>query len=180
MKIIILCFLVSLGHTQSLKQLGNTLFYQDSKEFFQIMDFKNSYSQGYDFVDSTNILIAYDDPERSEGVTIFRIFNLVNRDFIDYIDRIGSTGDSQFTYNKENDLVLFNWYNGLYVFRLHDDEGYIIRNAENRLIPVLKDPMLNACNFYYPFWIDSIKIGYSDFSTGVIDTKYMKINLSNF
>jgi hypothetical protein len=72
--------------------------------------------QGFSVVDSGRLFLAYSDAG-GEATTWVSIFSLSGwRE--ERIVQIGATGESEFDYEASTGIMVFNWYDGLYVFSL--------------------------------------------------------------
>lgn len=147
---------------------GNRLYYHDKDKFFEIKHLEHASNfYGYDIIDSTHIFLAYYPEKSAEASTYLTVYN-INTKEEEFIQELGGTGESIFQYHKENDLVVFNWYNGLNIFKLHDSNGKIVDEISLRLI-------LECNNCYFPFWVDTENIGYYDYENCQFILKYYKI-----
>lgn len=167
---LLLLFVPSFMLSQSLKLIdGNTLYYHNKDKFVEIKQLeKNKYFQGYDIIDSKHILMAYnDDSESIEASVAIKVVNLeTNKETL--VQGLGGTGDSYFFYNKDNDLVVFGWYDGIYIFKIHNEKKDII----NKNIEFIK--ILDCLECWIPFWVDKFTIGYT------INNKLEYVDIKNF
>jgi hypothetical protein len=164
--IVIVFMALNSSYAQSLKIIyGDRLYYHNKDKFYEIKKREHAESfQGYDIVDSTHIFIAYDPEKSAEASTYLAVYDIKTKTE-KFIYELGGTGESFFIYNKDNDLVLFNWYNGINIFKLHKENNAIIDKFEPKLI-------IECEECYLPFWVDSKTIGYQQFENGEWVTKY--------
>lgn len=157
------------AHSQSLKIIGgDRLCYQNGANFYEIKKVKDGSSfHGYDMVDSSRVFIAYDPETGAEVSTKIAVYD-VKKQSEKILGELGATGESFFVYSKETDFVAFNWYDGIYVFRLHNANKEIIRKIEPRLIV-----KCDSCEL--PFWVDASTIGYQDYKNKKVLIRYIKI-----
>ena len=72
--------------------------------------------QGAALVSPSTVFVAYSS-DGAEAATVFALCE-IGTSHERLIGELGATGQSRFSYNPSNDLVAFNWYDGLYVFSL--------------------------------------------------------------
>lgn len=171
MKTTIIIFFIFISNLcgQSLKiYFGDRLYYQNSENIYKIKQLERASSfQGYDIIDSTHIFLAYENEKDAEASAYIAVYDISTGDEI-LIEELGLTGESFFLYNKQNDLVLFNWYDGLYTFKLHNSENQITLKPEKKRI-------IDCKECYLPFWVNSEMVGYMVFENEKWITKYMKL-----
>jgi len=129
---------------------GNFLLYQSKSEVLVVKKLEvGEYLQGYDPVDSNRIFFAYCIDDDGIPATLLKSFNLATGQE-QTLARLGSTGDSWFTYSRENGLVLLTWSNGIYTWDCLTQKGTKPKR-------VLSLP--SGCVF--PFWVNSSTFGYT-------------------
>jgi len=164
----ILILFIASANGQSLKIFHNTLYYQKNDTLVEVKRIEDcSEFQGYDIVDSTHIFIAYLD-DCGEASTDIIIYDTELQKEIS-VGWIPGTGESTFRYNRMNDLVLFNWEEGLYTFKLHEPQ------YEKSLTKIIPTPLFDCMNCYIPFWVDSNTIGYLQYIDSIKVCKTIKI-----
>jgi hypothetical protein len=147
---------------------GDRLYYQRGGNLFEIKRVKDGSSfRGYDIVDSLHIFVAYDPETSAEASTIISVYD-VGKQREEIMGELGGTGESYFVYNKEADLVAFNWSEGIYVFKLPNLKKELTNNTGLKLV-------VRCDDCYLPFWIDMKRIGYKCFENGKPVTKYHEI-----
>ena len=106
------------AYSQELKiKYRNQLFCQVDDSLFQIKILSSdSNFQGYAVIDSINVFIAYQDETNAEASTIISIVN-IRTGKESKLTVLYATGDSQFEYNQENGLVVFNLLDGIYILK---------------------------------------------------------------
>lgn len=159
-------------YAQTLRVLwGNTLYYQTKDTLIEIKRLDHYRFQGYDIIDSTHIFLAYIDPKFTAVATLLYIYDLkANKE--KFIGEIGATGESEFFYNKENDYVLFDWHDGIYVFKLHDENGNIVDKIKEIKIMDWQGGTI------IPFWVDKNTIVYFIYyDINKYERKYLHVNL---
>ncbi len=147
---------------------GNRLYYHKADKFVEIKRLEDCSSfQGYDIVDSSHIFIAYN-PEISAEASVYIVIFDLDTGKESLIEELGGTGESFFQYNPENDLVAFNWGNGINVFKLHA--------SNNKFIEKIEPILLVECDCYLPYWIDRNTIGYQVWENDKWRVKTVKVN----
>ena len=92
-------YYVAAGHRLLVKRLG-------PKQDFQ----------GVAIVDEATVFLGYSGV-RGEASTLLSVFDVrARREHL--IVELGDTGESEFSYNRDNDFVVFDWYDGVYLFSL--------------------------------------------------------------
>lgn len=170
-KTLLLFFVVLITNinAQCLKFIQGRLYYISTQSIEKIIDIKDcSKLQGYDIIDSTNIFIAYSSENSAEISTRIFIYNRNNKTK-NFIEEIGGTGESIFCYNERNDMVLFNWFDGIYVFKLHDSETKQIRES------LMKVKICECNECFLPFWVDNKTFGYEALENENLVIKYFKM-----
>ena len=151
-----LLFLLSTSFGQSLEiWYGDRLYYNYNGNLIEIKEVKRCSSfYGYGIIDSLNIFMAYDPEDSPEPSTIIAVYD-VQRGVENSLGYLYGTGDSHFSYNKDNDCVIYNLSDGIYMFKMHDQKGRLITDMGKNTKKIL------ACeNPYNVFWIDKITAGY--------------------
>ena len=164
--IYLILLFINISNSQSFKQFWNSLYIQKCDSVFLIKELKgNSYFQGYDFIDSMRVFIAYQKEGYSEAVTVLSIYNIeVKSEMV--LGELGLTGESTFSYNIENELILFNLDDGIYVLKI-----------EEAINKDLRPKLIYECdNCYLPFWINSNTICYFYYSDGKKMQKYIQLD----
>jgi hypothetical protein len=160
--------------------LETTLYYEHEGERLLVKRLQSGQDfQGMAITKEGNIFIAYSTPD-GDASTILAIYDVTKRREQAMVD-VGATGESEFSYNKEHGLVVFNWYNGIYLFSLEEvrdrprdpNEGPT-ESFERVLVPV------NKCGrCFQPRWLTANRIQYlqyNDDGTKTTETLDLPVN----
>ena len=172
--VVLLMASFSFSYSQSLKIIyGNMLYYQNGKTLIKVLQREHSDSfEGYDIIDNTHIFLAYQPEEYAEAMAIISVYNIkTHRE--QKIQIIGDTGESFFVYNNKNDLVVFNWFDGIFVFKLHDKNNNIIKK-----LPYVIQIKKGDGQDYNPFWANTNTIVYQvwDKRSQKYKIKYLRVS----
>jgi hypothetical protein len=153
--------------------LETTLYYEHEGERLLVKRLQSGQDfQGMAITKEGNIFIAYSTLD-GDASTILAIYDVTNRREQVMVD-VGATGESQFSYNKEHGLVVFNWHDGIYVFSLEEvrqipDDSKSLKSFQMALVPVKK------CVRCFPRWLTANQIRYLQYddegrtSTKILD-----------
>lgn len=155
---------------QSLQLLDSSLFYRkadyrpgDKKILVKSLKYDTDF-YGYDLVDNTHVFLAYQREDAPEGRAVLAIYD-IEKEKEKVIDEVNAARTTNFLYNQENGMVLFNGINGISTLKIKGFLSGIF--AKPRLVIIGQD-------FYKIFWIDAKKFGYNEFDekTRRVTTKY--------
>jgi hypothetical protein len=134
---------------QSLKLDGTTLYYQQGGKSLPIrkLEAKTDF-YGFDLMDKTHVFIAYQMQGYAEAVAVMAIYD-VETGKEQKIGELGGAGESHFTYNRENKLVLYNIDDGMYALEIADPRA----GSFAKPVLILRQPA--GKSFYNPSWIDA-------------------------
>jgi hypothetical protein len=171
--LIILSFLAlffNKGNGQNLKIINGESLYYFGNTAFKILELNDlDCLRGYDFIDSTRIFIAYTNCDGSEVYTRLDIFD-INERKMNHLKSLGATGESYFSYNPDNGLIVFNWYNGIHVISLKE----LIQTPRTEDVPTTH--LVDTEVGYYPFWASVNRIGYFILKDGEMHLNYYKLD----
>ncbi len=156
------CF--SIANAQELKILfGNLLYYHNKDKIIEVKRLNDgNYFYGYDIIDSTKIFMAYQNESAGDADAIISIYDLESNKEIK-LGELGAVGESSFVYY--NGLVVFNWYNGVYLLKLD------LKNNSFKKIKIY-----DSQTSFAPFWYNKDTVIFQVFVDSSPVTKMVKIN----
>ena len=111
--------------------------------------------RGYDIVDSSNVMLAYQNPHYGDAVTDVAVFNIRTGKEIRVTEGLGGTGGHYFSYNKLNGFIVFTDNEGISVIQVKDSMGNVIHDSEPR-----KLTDFDFHGNWDAFWLDENRIIY--------------------
>jgi hypothetical protein len=165
------------AHAQGNLEIQSSLYYRIGGRRILVKRLPSSYAfQGKAVTRDGNILLAYEG-EGGEPTTVLSIYDLrlkKERVLVELVTTPGAT----FSYDKQTDLVVFNWsgQDGLFAFSL--DAARKIPNNLERLPEFKKCIVLVAkCQYCYePRWTNDHRIEYLQWGDqGPLGTKYAEV-----
>ncbi len=159
----VICFiiiaLIQTSNGQSLKVVFGdlTLFRGGDATIIKSGD-DCEYFQGYDLIDNNHVFIAYQPLGTDEATTILCVVEIGIGKEIPLTDTLRIRGFCTFQYNSQNDLILFDWFDGAYVLKVHDSYGNVEPYKKGRkprkILSIDPDKEPFSC-----FWIDAKRYG---------------------
>jgi len=164
LSLILLIGIFSIANAQELKILfGNILYYHNKDKIIEVKRLSDgNYFYGYDIIDNTKIFMAYQNESAGDADAIISIYDLKTNKEIK-LGELGAVGETSFVYN--NGLVVFNWYNGIYI---------LILDLENNSFKKVKIYDSQTC--FAPFWYNEDTVIFQVFVDSSPVTKMININ----
>jgi len=143
---------------QSLYVYSQILFLKSNGNLLEVKRVPyGSFFYGYDIVDSNTVFYAYDDRQGEASATL-AVFDLKNQHETIVKKSLGGVGETNFTYNSSNHLLLFNWIGGIYV---------------SPLFPFAPRLIVKCQTAWAPTWVDPQQFSYTDVQSEKIQTRKM-------
>lgn len=171
---LIMIIVPSFGFGQSLQLLDSSLFYRkadyrsgDKKILVKKLMYDTDF-YGYDLIDSTHVFLAYQRQDSPVGRAVLAIYD-VEKEKEKVVDEVNAARTTNFLYNQENGMVLFNGIDGIYTLKI---KGFLSGLfAKPRLL-------ISGPDFYKIFWVDAKKFGYNEFDekNRQVTTKYYTLS----
>ena len=151
-----------------------SLYYRTPTGRFLIKELKSrQHFQGTATIGEAEIFLAYSTLGGEAG-TVLSAYDVKQKKEHVFLE-IGDTGDSSFSYNSSNGLVVFNWYSGIYVFPLAslrsipDDRG--AQKAFEKVLTLL----VKCDGCFDPTWSGDRKVAYQQYEGSGTVARYVDL-----